>query len=178
MRLFVALSVPEAAADTLLDLQTDLAGAAWRPYENFHITLNFIGEADRRFAEDIDAALGEVCAAPFSLRLSGCGQFGDKRPRAVWAGVAPHTEVAALQAKTAQALRLAGVQLEARKFIPHVTLAYLKGAGAAETAHYAAAHSLYASPDFDVAAFHLYQSMTSDGLNRYEILSSHPLSMR
>ena len=46
-RFFVALSIPEIVADTLSTLQSGVDGAQWRPMENFHLTLAFIGEADR-----------------------------------------------------------------------------------------------------------------------------------
>ena len=36
-RLFAALPVPEDLHDGLIDTQTDLPGASWRPAENFHI---------------------------------------------------------------------------------------------------------------------------------------------
>lgn len=178
MRLFVALSLPDEVADTLTDLQTGLIGAAWRPYDNLHLTLAFIGEADRRVAADLDGALSDIALSPFQLQLSGCGQFGDRKPRAVWAGVRPSQALMALQSKVATALRRAGAEIETRKFTPHVTLAYLRGAAREEVAAYVAAQGLYASPPFAVEAFHLYESQLGRGGSEYQILETYPLAFK
>ena len=68
------------------------------------------------------------------------------------------------------------LQLEARKFQPHVTLAYLKTTNQHEVAAYCARHSLYSCGPFPVDTFHLYSSMLGGEASHYEIEQSYSLS--
>ena len=177
-RLFAALEIPEIVADALTVLQSGVDGARWRPAENFHLTLAFIGETDRHgFNAAIDA-LSTVDAPPFELRLKGAGFFGDKQPRALWAGIESSPSLDHLQAKTEQALRRAGFNLEKRKFKPHVTLAYLRGVSLDAAALYAAQHGLFSCGPFPVDAFHLYSSQLGSDASVYNIEASYALSSR
>ena len=177
-RLFVALEIPEIVADALTVLQSGVDGARWRPAENFHLTLAFIGEADRHgFSAAIDA-LSAINAPPFELRLSGVGFFGDKQPRALWAGIEPSDALDHLQAKTEQALRRSGFNLEKRKFKPHVTLAYLRSVSQDAAMRYSAQHGLFSCGPFPVEAFHLYSSELGNHASVYSIEASYALSSK
>ena len=48
-RLFIALPVPDEAADALQALQNGVPDARWVPPENFHVTLAFCGEREGEF---------------------------------------------------------------------------------------------------------------------------------
>ncbi|VAW02968.1 2'-5' RNA ligase, partial [hydrothermal vent metagenome] len=98
-RLFVALSIPDAVRDALSTLQNGVDGARWRPPENFHITLAFIGEADRHQFNDAIDALSQIDAPAFDLTLAGAGSFGERKPRALWAGVKSEPGLTHLQSK-------------------------------------------------------------------------------
>lgn len=175
-RLFTALSLPEIAADALAQLQSGVDGARWVAPENFHLTLQFIGETDRHGLADVHSALQGVTAPAFDLALSGCGFFGESKPRALWVGAAANPALAHLQAKLATALGRAGFPGEKRKFIPHVTLAYLNGAAPAAVAAFAAGHGLFSFGPFPVAEFHLFQSHLGGEGSHYEILESYLLT--
>ncbi len=174
-RLFAALSLPEVVADALTQLQSGVDGARWRPTENFHLTLQFIGEVNRHGAEDVAAALAGVAAPGFSLTLEGCGFFGDRKPRALWVGASPSAPLQHLQSKVETALRRFGVKLEKRKFTPHVTLAYLNGVSEETAARYCAGHNLFRVGPFPVREFHLYESRLGGEASHYEILETYPL---
>ncbi len=175
-RLFVALAIPEIVADALSTIQSGVDGARWRPVENFHLTLAFIGETDRHgFLNAVDA-LSVIDAPAFDLRLSGIGYFGERQPRALWAGAAPSQELSHLQAKTEQALRRAGFDLERRKFKPHVTLAYLRNVPRDAAERYSALHGLFSCEPFPVEAFHLYSSRLGGEVSAYNIEASYALS--
>ena len=175
-RLFVALSLPEVVADALSQLQSGVDGARWRPVENFHLTLQFIGDVDRHGLDDVANALSGVSAPLFQLTLAGCDFFGGKRPRALWTGVKPAPELEHLQVKVEHALRRFGLPLENRKFVPHVTLAYLKTTTQDEAMRYAASHSLFSCGPFPVREFHLYASHLGGDASHYEILETYALS--
>ena len=175
-RLFVALEIPEIVADALTVLQSGVEGARWVKPENFHLTLAFIGGADRHGYSAALECLAKVEAPAFDLRLSRIGLFGDKKPHALWAGVEPSQALAHLQAKVETALRREGFDLEKRKFKPHVTLAYLKNVPSDAAALYAAQHGLFSCGPFPVDAFHLFSSELGGEGAHYAIEASYALS--
>ena len=130
LRLFAALEIPDDVAERLIALMRGVPGAKWRAREHLHLTLRFFDEVQEPAAADLDAALEEVGqgTAPFELQLHGAGFFGGADPHALWAGTAPNAALKALAADCERAARRCGLKAEARKFTPHVTLAYLKGA--------------------------------------------------
>ena len=174
-RLFVALSLPDDVMDALARLQTGMRGARWIPQQNYHLTLAFIGETDRHGLNDIASALASVSAPAFDLRLRDCGFFGDKKPRALWAGVAANPHLAHLQAKVETAQKRAGFPLEKRKFTPHVTLAYLHGATPESAAGFCAANGLFSAGPFPLREFHLFESHLGSEAAHYEIIASYAL---
>lgn len=175
MKLFVALDLPESLADCLLAMQENLPGARWVPFDNFHLTLAFIGEADRRLTDDIDSALQDITRpAPF-VHVAGAGVFGDPRSRAVWAGVQMTDDLSTLQAKVALALRRAGVDLKTRRYTPHVTLGYLSGVARDDVHAWIAAHNLFDAGAFTARSFCLYASHPGQDGSYYEALAHYPL---
>ena len=105
MRLFVALSVPDAVAQSLLLLQGGVPGARWQTREQLHLTLRFIGEVDGRETAALKDALAAIDAPAFHLELHGVGQFGNRKPNTLWAAVRPSPELEHLQRKVDNAIR-------------------------------------------------------------------------
>ncbi|HEX3808801.1 MAG TPA: RNA 2',3'-cyclic phosphodiesterase [Rhizomicrobium sp.] len=176
MRLFVALALPDAVAQTMFLLQSGVPGARWQTREQLHLTLRFIGEVDGRDAANIDDVLSTIEAPPFTLALKGVGEFGGKNPRALWAGVSDPEPIIHLQKKIERALQRLGLAPEERKFTPHVTLARLRGAPPAKVIEYLADHALYASAPFQVAEFALYSSHLTPGGSVYTVERRYGLS--
>ncbi len=175
-RLFVAIKIPAHIGDALSTIQYGVEGARWRPVENFHVTLAFIGESDRHGFNDACTALAAIDTAGFELTLSGLGLFGERKPRALWAGVASSPALMHLQSKVETALRRSGFDLENRKFMPHVTLAYLRGTRRDVAETYCAVNGMFKAEPFMVDAFHLYSSTLGGEGSRYEIEASYALS--
>ena len=124
MRLFVALDLPWEVKEELSDLSCNLPGARWVPTDNFHLTLRFIGEANRLQAEEIDLALASLRGRSFEFSLSGLGWFEKNgRVNTLYVGVERNEDLARLQAKVETALNRCGLSPEKRRFTPHVTLA-------------------------------------------------------
>src|SRR3954469_17308317 len=87
-RLFIALALPQAGRDALLELATPLAGVTWTRPDQLHLTLRFLGEiAEERIAR-MTERLATVQVEPFVLPIEGLGAFPQKGPpRTLWVGV-------------------------------------------------------------------------------------------
>lgn len=177
MRLFVALSLPDHIKDALLDLGPGIPGASWVPYDNLHLTLRFLGEVRESEAADIDEVLSGISAPAFDLTLRGVNHFGPlHKARSVWASVERSPALAHLRDKVDAAVVRAGLQPERRKFIPHVTLARIKGETGHHLADYLARGGLFSAGPFAVTHFTLYESFLSSNGAIYEPLAQYPLT--
>ncbi|MEM7507315.1 MAG: RNA 2',3'-cyclic phosphodiesterase [Pseudomonadota bacterium] len=182
IRAFLALGLPDAISDSLVALQADLphdmAGAPV-PEENFHITLSFLGTQPVPVLEDLHLALEPLRVPAFALSLSGVDLFGSARPRAAIAKVAPSQALADLHKKVSVAARLTGIELERRRFVPHVTLARLRNPNAVEAAEmrdFAARHADFRSAEFQAKEVSLYRStLRRGGPPTYEVIAAYPL---
>ena len=146
------------------------------PAEQLHLTLRFIGEVEKPDFEAIREALGGIRTRSFYLSLKGLGHFplrGD--PEVLWAGVSKNQDLLSLRHKIENLLVRRGLDPDARKFFPHVTLARVKDAAAPWVGRYLAGNSLFGIPEIPVQVFHLYSSrLTSEGaIHRME--GSYPL---
>jgi 2'-5' RNA ligase len=159
-RLFVAISVPPALRAELAKLERRMDGVKWVPEHQLHLTLRFIGDF-----EDVTAVKRELRAiafAPFSLRITGAGQFPPKRAaRVLWAGLTPVQEISALAKEVDRAVIAAGVAPEDRDFSPHLTLARIKDAPRTFAERFLEDHRALELDAFTVEAFTLYQSELS-----------------
>lgn len=169
-RLFVAIPPPERVRNILKDAMGGIGGARWQTDAQLHLTLRFIGEADRHLAADIHAALRQIRSPSFEIALSGIGTFERRgRPAAVWAGVAPHAPLGTLHKKIDQALVRIGLKPEGRAYIPHITLARLNQTAGPIGDFLARAGTLTSAP-FPVTDFMLFESeLTPDGAVYLEV---------
>ncbi|MBU6419571.1 MAG: RNA 2',3'-cyclic phosphodiesterase [Proteobacteria bacterium] len=146
MRLFVALDLPWEVKEQLSELSCNLPGARWVPEDNFHLTLRFIGEANRLEAEEIDLALASLRGRGFFFSLSGLGWFEKNgRVNTLYAGVERNEDLARLQAKVGTALHRVGLAPEKRRFTPHVTLARMDQPVTPALTSFVQANNLYRS---------------------------------
>ena len=177
MRVFVGLDLPAPLTTRLGLLKGGLPGARWVKPENMHVTLHFLGEVDGARLDDVDLALSGVMAEPFTLQLAGAGEFGGaKGPRVVWAGLAPSPALEQLHGRVAGALARFGVETEARRFVPHVTLAWLRDTPYERVAEFVTHHALLASDPWPVASLHLYSSHAGREGHDYRIEASYPFA--
>lgn len=178
MRVFLALDVPMAIRSQLVLQQFLMPVKRKQPPENFHITLVFLGDADRFQLEELDTALLRLDLPPLSLRIEGLGLFGGAKAHNLHARVAPDAALTALQEKLVRLARASGFVPEARRFTPHVTLAYLKpGAFLQPELEAAVARDAgFRTDPFEVSELVLYRShLRSDGA-QYDVLERYPFS--
>ena len=174
-RLFTALEIPRDAALSLSLLRGGLPGARWIDVENYHITLRFIGDVEGHVADEIANALDRVRRPSFAVTLSGVGAFGSRKPHSIYAGVSASPDLAALQAEIERICQRLGLPADARKFVPHVTLARLRNASAGDVAHYLSARGNFAAMPFRVGRFVLMSSRESVGGGPYVVEEAWPL---
>lgn len=126
-RVFVALVPPTEVALALSDGLEPLPIPGRRvPPPNWHITLRFVGRVGQVTYDRWLAALDQIEAEPFKVRLEGLGGFPQSRSATVvWAGVvAPGLDH--LAAMVEEATQSAGIAAEERPFRPHLTLARVR----------------------------------------------------
>ena len=107
-------------------MQFGVAGARWRPRDNLHMTLGYFGDCSAEQAEALDDALAAKTLPGFELTLQGAGHFGKKEIGSLFVKIAPSLGLTSLHQHCRRAARAARIDMEARVFHPHITLAYMK----------------------------------------------------
>jgi RNA 2',3'-cyclic 3'-phosphodiesterase len=176
LRLFVGIAFPPELKLRLSLLCTGVLGARWIDPGNFHLTLRFIGEITEDVAADVDEALVQLEARPFSLQLAGTGVFGGNRPHTLWVGVERDPDLARLRDRIEQALIRAGLAPEPRKFAPHVTLARLRDPALDQLGQFLAAHARFRAEPLRVEHFSLIASFPTKAGSVYEDQADYRLS--
>jgi len=89
MRCFLAVDVPEALKDQIVQAQAQIAGLDTKlvERENLHFTLKFLGETDSKILEKVVQKISRIKTGPINIRLKGIGYFpGPSFIRVVWLG--------------------------------------------------------------------------------------------
>lgn len=176
MRLFVAVELDvdarEALARGVLAAQRVAApGVRWIAPDNWHFTLQFLGDTDEARLPPLRDALRRAAArhATFDMVLAGVGAF--PRPdhaRVVWVGVSTGgLPLTALASDVARETAPLGFAPETRAFQPHLTVARLKRPVSVE--HTLAALT-FPSLSQTVREIALYRSHLAPSGARYEVL--------
>lgn len=174
-RLFVAIRPPRPIRAILMGLMGGVAHARWQTEEQLHLTLRFIGEADRHQSGDIAAALGTVHHARFELALDGIGHFERKgRIDSLWAGVTPHAPLRSLHKKIGQALGRVGIAPETRAYLPHITIARF-GRSSGPVGGLLSQSGGISSPVCAIDEFRLYESQLSSAGSVYTVVERFDL---
>lgn len=175
-RLFTGLEVPSDVGFRLSLKRGGLQGARWIDPENYHITLRFIGDVDNTTANDVVDALDRLSnSEAIKVRLDHLGSFGGDKPRALFAGAEPNAALNRLQAAQERVLQRIGLPPDGRKFVPHVSLARLRGASAGEVARFMAFSGQFTPLEFTAARFVLFSSRDSVGGGPYVLEETYPL---
>lgn len=174
-RLFVGLEIPHQIGTQLSQLRGGLPGARWIDVENYHITLRFIGDVNEPTADDVADILYNIHRRPFPVMLRGVHSFGGRKPRSIYAGVEPSTELMALQADIERRMQRIGLPPESRRFTPHVTVARVRGASGPAVANYLGLRGLFHAGPFMAEDFTLLSSRASQGGGPYIAEEVYPL---
>ena len=130
---------------------------------------------DGAAARDIAETLGDIRRPKTLVRFDGLSSFGGAKPRAIVARVRTDPALTDLQAEQERRLRRIGLEAETRKFLPHVTLARLRGAGARAVADYLALRGALIAQSFMAERFVLYSARDGSGGGPYVVEAAYPL---
>lgn len=130
-RLFIAVPLSSQVRSSIdawcQDNQDTLAFNKWVHPEDYHITVQFLGDTDSSKVGDIGSLMREAVLGitPFSLEASGCGTFGRPAlPSILWAGVKGDLDALhQLQHRVVQANQSLGYVPEDRPYRPHISIA-------------------------------------------------------
>ncbi len=124
MRLFIAVAFPAPLREQLRRAAGRLQGQCLRGSftlpDNFHLTLAFLGETERRAAAE--SAMDRVSAPGFYLQVGAPGLFRQRGGDLWWLGVEPSPALLEVHRQLTEELGAAGFALERRPFRPHLTL--------------------------------------------------------
>ena len=167
-RCFFAAWPDQAVADRLHLLATDArgnCGGRVMRCDTLHITLVFLGEIPAGRVADARKLADELVLEPFDLTLDRLGYW--RHNRILWAGgVSPRLTF--LAETLGQALRAADFALDARPFVPHLTLL--------RDARCVAVPPLPEAVTWPVREFVLAESRQSRDGPRYDIVARWPLA--
>ncbi|MBB3047669.1 2'-5' RNA ligase [Litorivivens lipolytica] len=170
-RLFVAVPLSQPLKTRLQTIQPPKTrGISPMAPDNLHLTLQFIGDAD---PELVIKALSTVRARSFELQFTELSQF---RNGVIWLGVKDCPELKALQLSVLKALIKAGLPLEKKRFVPHITLARYKRHVPQPMIEELIKQTAADVPAEQVMAFSLFNSQTEDEELVYKRIRAFPLS--
>ena len=169
-RLFVAVPLSQSLKTRLQAIQPPKTrGITPMAPDNLHLTLQFIGEAD---PETVLSALATVKAKSFELEFTELSKF---RNGVIWLGVKDSPDLKALQLSVLKALLKAGLPLEKKRFIPHITLARYKRHVPQPMIDELIKQTAAEVPPEQVMAFSLLNSQTVDEELTYKRIRAFPL---
>ena len=90
--------------------------------ENLHLTLAFLGECDDKQTAAIKSAMDDVIFDPFDMQIDRIGRFKRNNGDIWWAGVRENNPLLDMHQKLTAGLRANGLDIEERKYSPHITL--------------------------------------------------------
>ena len=136
LRLFVAITIPDAIREEMIRVQRDLkplvprSAVRWARPEQFHLTLRFLGDVPSERVGGLRESVRVVCAdAPaVPLRAEGVGFFPNARsPRVIWIGISDdENRLVNLQRKIENAVQPFTTEQGGERFAGHVTLGRFK----------------------------------------------------
>lgn len=169
-RLFIGLELPELLKSQLVWPRSGVEGARWQRDDQLHLTLAFVGDVSNKIAEDVDAQLASMTMIPFELELSGVGFFGKPaQPKALWAGVRDQAPIRHLHEKVSYAMERIGVDVDQRRFLPHVTLARFRRGAQARIGDWLSENERLSSETVWVNHFTLFSSHLTCERAHYDI---------
>lgn len=129
MRVFIAINFAPATKGYLFNVQQSIKSQCLKGnftlYNNFHITLRFIGKVDNHQSDKLCDLLDEVSSQikSFEVQLEGIGTFKKGNKYIVWQGLSNGTNsLKECYNLIENAMEHYGFEKEDRGYKPHITL--------------------------------------------------------
>jgi RNA 2',3'-cyclic 3'-phosphodiesterase len=132
LRAFLAFEVSEEVKGNLVGVEEEMretrADVKVVERENLHFTVKFLGEIPESAVSEIDTRVRAVPLHRMEVSVRGLGAFPDaRRPRVVWAGVAPSDLPGFAEAGRRVIEATEGVgESDEREYHPHITVARVR----------------------------------------------------
>ena len=188
VRAFVSIHIPAEVRERMRTAQVELertipkSAVRWTPFEQLHLTLEFLGNVATADMPPLESALKQLATAhrPFELSAERVGAFSSTRnPRVIWVGIEGETDaVKALQSDVKGSVRSFVAEQETRAYKPHVTLGRvqpLKGRDLRQVSDALAAATEQSFGSWRVDEFALMQSKLSPHGSQHSTLATFPL---
>ncbi|PKC52683.1 RNA ligase [Rhizophagus irregularis] len=127
---FLAVKLPKEVKEFIGEWvetnQQQFPFSRWVHREDYHITLAFLGFAEKNQLEQVIELMGPVLSEEisFEMTVNEFGTFGPPTsPRIFWAGVKESEDLKQLQKKIYEMCIKIGFQLDKKPFKPHITIA-------------------------------------------------------
>ncbi|GAA4481943.1 RNA 2',3'-cyclic phosphodiesterase [Gluconacetobacter asukensis] len=179
MRLFIALDIGSPLREAIAAMRGSLAGVRWVDPATYHVTLRFIGEVSGRDRlEDIDMALSAIRAPSVRLQPTAPGIFEqDGGRQTLWIGIERSPALLHLHRKVDTAMRrAAGLAVERRRFVPHVTIGTIATPSPDMLAPWLARWSTLPLQPVDIPRLTLFRSLRGPDEPIYESLAEYDLA--
>ena len=103
----------------------------WVPFQNYHLTLTFLGQTKEEQLDELREVIKETAAKlyPFSVNFKGLGTFGRPgNPKVLWMGGELSDAIGEVKTELDESLLALGFNLDGKPFRVHLTLGRIKRA--------------------------------------------------
>ncbi len=90
--------------------------------DNFHLTLEFIGEVNKNKLDELISILYELKSRPEKIITSHVGSFKRKNKEIIWIGIETNKRLLELQRELKKLLIQNRYEIDNRKYRPHITM--------------------------------------------------------
>jgi len=126
MKIFYAITFTDKTKHDLSLYRDQLSNHALKgrftSKENFHLTLEFIGDVKQADLHIYEEILEHLSNDYFSLSVNHVGEFPKKNKSVLWLGLEDNKELIRLQKNLRKLLEVYELPCEKRKYHPHITL--------------------------------------------------------
>lgn len=129
MRIFIAIQLDDEVRKHIGDMADMLdpyfEKARYSRMENYHITVKFIGETDRRtYLKVVDATKrAAVRCRDFTMKTTQPGSFKRKKRHIFYCGTEYTQGLYELDDAVSEEIQKSGIEIQKTKLVPHITIA-------------------------------------------------------
>ncbi|MCB1177467.1 MAG: RNA 2',3'-cyclic phosphodiesterase [Leptospiraceae bacterium] len=160
---------PLEIREELAKLTIGLPEVKWVEVENFHITLQFLGDLEDSSLPSLIESLSEIQFSPFTVYLEGISYFQESRSLPVWISVTPKDSVIHLKSEIDKSLRKLNLPTS-KNYTPHLTLGRIKKFHESRWFQYLETFQDFRTNEFEVNSFELIKSTLTPSGSIYEVV--------